>query len=185
MTAKLAKFSAVAVLFALLLPQAALADLWGCVFTNGSPCTWVCFETDLTCADVPITNTGVQQCVDCPITPGGGVGLPGALAIIHPDFDGIASSTIYGSALARPNNRADRHSSLELTAGPRNRSSDADYLLSVIFTRFSPYSLSSRARYTPLGATRPSRSRPSHVASCSPADRPPRHNSAIKRPCRS
>lgn len=48
MTAKFAMFSAVTILFALLLPQAASADLWGCVFTNGAPCTWVCFETDLT-----------------------------------------------------------------------------------------------------------------------------------------
>jgi hypothetical protein len=80
--------AAAAVLFALLLPHAASADLWGCVFTNGAPCTWICFETDLTCADITITNTGVQQCVDCPIAPGGGVGLPGALAAVHPDFDG-------------------------------------------------------------------------------------------------
>lgn len=82
----------------------ARADLWGCVFTNGAACTWICFETDLTCADVPISNTGVQQCVDCPVSNGGGTGLPGALVGVHPSVDGqvnLGSGPFPGVATAQ------------------------------------------------------------------------------------
>ncbi len=74
----------------LTLAQPARANLWGCLFANPG-CTWVYYQTDLTCADITTSNIGIQQCVDAPIAQGGGVGLPGTLQGISPEYNGLVN----------------------------------------------------------------------------------------------